>query len=74
MDPVITEVEGFGVGGPDNADFAESPTYVFVGIMWISAGDLPRGGVPALTRVLLTLSSGLISVSGDPQSPHPSLS
>jgi len=38
----------------------------------MSARDLPRGGVVSCpTRVLLTLSSGPISVSGDgdPQSP-----
>lgn len=35
----------------------------------MSAGGLPRGdGVSCSTRVLLTLSSGPTSVSGDPQS------
>ena len=36
----------------------------------MGAGDSPRGGgVSCPTRVLLTLSSGPMSVSGDPQSP-----
>jgi hypothetical protein len=46
-------------------------TYVFVVIplLWLAESLLPRGGVAALTSVvLLTLSSGSISVRGEP---HP---
>lgn len=55
----------------DNPAFACSVSdYVLVCNPRMSAGGSPRGdGVSCSTRVLLTLSSGPISVSGDPQSP-----
>ena len=67
VDSTIPAADGWTFAGADTPDIGGSaPGYVLVGVLGWS--DIPRGGVSCPTKVLLTLSSGPISVSGDPQS------
>jgi hypothetical protein len=68
MDSVFTTAEDGAVADPGSFTGSVSG-YVTRGYPRVSAGNSPRGGVSRPTSVLLTLSSGQMSVSGEPQSP-----